>query len=206
MTDGTGRPAEAPTLDRICVFAGSRSGADDRYASAARELGSLLAREGLEVVFGGGRWGLMGELAGATLEAGGSVVGVIPEPLLRKEGRREDLTRLEVVDSMHERKARMADLADGFVSLPGGLGTLEETCEMLTWAQLGFHAKPCGLLNVAGYFDALIAFLDRSVEQGFVDRDDRDLLHVATTPEALIGRFRAIRPRGREKMLEREEL
>ncbi len=205
MTEDPERQDE-PELERICVFAGSRSGAETRYERAARDLGDLLAREGLEVIFGGGRWGLMGELAGAALAAGGSAVGVIPEALLQKEGRREDLTRLEVVDSMHERKARMAELADGFLSLPGGIGTLEETCEMLTWAQLGFHAKPCGLLNVGGYFDPLIDFLDRAVEQEFVEAEDRDLLHVASAPGALLRRFRAARPPGRERLLEREEL
>jgi len=158
------------------------------------------------VVFGGGRWGLMGALAGAALEAGGSVVGVIPGALLEKEGRHEGLTRLEVVDSMHERKARMAELADGFVSLPGGLGTLEETCEMLTWAQLGFHAKPCGLLNVGGYFGPLIEFLDRAVDEGFVDPGDRDLLEVAAGPEELLRRFRERPPRARERLVELEEL
>lgn len=205
MTGAPESPGE-PGLDRICVFAGSRSGAKARYERAARELGGLLASEGLEVVFGGGRWGLMGELAAAALAAGGSAVGVIPEALLQKEGRNEELSRLEVVGSMHERKARMAELADGFVSLPGGLGTLEETCEMLTWAQLGFHAKPCGLLNVGGYFDPLIDFLDRAVGQGFVDAEDRDLLHVASAPEALLGRLREARPASRERLLEREEL
>lgn len=205
MTEGPQSPGE-PRLNRICVFAGSRSGTEDRYGRAARELGRLLAREGLEVIFGGGRWGLMGELAGAALAAGGSAVGVIPEALLQKEGRNEDLSRLEVVDSMHERKARMAELADGFVSLPGGLGTLEETCEMLTWAQLGFHAKPCGLLNVGGYFDPLVEFLDRAVQKGFVDAEDRELLHLASTPEALLRRFRESRQPAREKLLEREEL
>ena len=205
MTDAPRSPGEA-RLDRVCVFAGSRPGTEDRYGRAARELGRLLAREGLEVVFGGGRWGLMGELAGAALAADGSAVGVIPEALLQKEGRNEDLSRLEVVDSMHERKARMAELADGFVSLPGGLGTLEETCEMLTWAQLGFHAKPCGLLNVGGYFDPLVDFLDRAVQKGFVDAEDRELLHLASTPEALLRRFREVRPPAREKLLEREEL
>lgn len=205
MTATPESPGESG-MDRICVFAGSRSGAEARYERAARELGGLLAREGLEVIFGGGRWGLMGELAAAALADGGSAVGVIPEALLEKEGRNEELSRLEVVDSMHERKARMAELADGFVSLPGGLGTLEETCEMLTWAQLGFHAKPCGLLNVGGYFDPLIEFLDRAVGQGFVEAEDRDLLHVASAPEALLGRLREARPPSRARLLEREEL
>lgn len=202
----TGEEDRAPPLQRVCVFAGSRSGASPEYADAARELGRLLGSEGLAVVFGGGRFGLMGELAAAAMEAGGSVVGVIPDALVEKEGRHPDLTRLEVVESMHERKARMAELADAFVSLPGGLGTLEETCEMLTWAQLGFHRKPCGLLNVEGYFDPLIAFLGRSVEEGFVDVADRDLLHVEAEPERLLRACRERRPAARRRLLEREEL
>lgn len=202
----TGDPGSLPPLRRVCVFAGSRSGARPGYAEAARELGRLLAREGLSVVFGGGRFGLMGELAEAALDAGGPVVGVIPDALVEKEGRHPDLTRLEVVESMHERKARMAELADAFLSLPGGLGTLEETCEMLTWAQLGFHRKPCGMLNVDGYFDPLIEFLERSVEAGFVDADDRDLLHVESEPGSLLRACRERRPAARERLLEREEL
>ena len=205
MTEATAGTGESH-LRRICVFAGSRAGSEPRYERAARELGSLLAEEDLDVVFGGGRWGLMGALAGAAREAGGSVIGVIPEALLEKEGRHEGLTRLEVVESMHERKARMAELADGFVSLPGGLGTLEETCEMLTWAQLGFHHKPCGLLDVGGYFAPLIGFLDRAVEEGFVDPGDRALLEVAGRPEELLRRFRERPPAERKKLVEREEL
>lgn len=205
MTERSGDP-DGRDLRGICVFAGSRSGSDPGYGRAARDLGRHLAEEGLAVIFGGGRWGLMGELAGAALEAGGSAVGVIPESLLEKEGRHEGVTRLEVVDSMHERKARMAELADGFVSLPGGLGTLEETCEMLTWAQLGFHRKPCGLLNVGGYFDPIIEFLDRAAEEGFVDPRDRELLQVASGPDELLRRFREGRPPGRGRLLERGEL
>lgn len=197
---------EPPPLRRVCVFAGSRAGALPDYGDAARALGRLLAREELAVVFGGGRFGLMGELASAAMEAGGSVVGVIPDALVEKEGRHPGLTRLEVVDSMHERKARMAELADAFVSLPGGLGTLEETCEMLTWAQLGFHRKPCGLLNVGGYFDPLVAFLDQAVDQGFVDAGDRDLLHLEAEPRPLLRACRERRPGDRQKLLGRGEL
>lgn len=195
-----------PPLRRVCVFAGSRSGSSPEYGEAARQLGRLLGSEGLAVVFGGGRFGLMGELAAAAMEAGGSVVGVIPDALVEKEGRHPDLSRLEVVGSMHARKARMAELADAFVSLPGGLGTLEETCEMLTWAQLGFHRKPCGLLNVGGYFDSLIDFFERSVEEGFVDVADRDLLHVESEPGSLLRACRERRPAARRRLLEREEL
>lgn len=195
MTGGR-RPAAAEEgpggspLRSVCVFAGSREGGKAEYAEAARRLGRELADAGLDLVFGGGRWGLMGEVAGAALEGGGEVVGVIPESLVEKEGRHPDLTRLEVVASMHDRKARMAEMADGFVSLPGGLGTLEETCEMLAWSQLGFHGKPSGLLNAAGYFDPLVRFLDVAVEEGFVDPEDRELLEVESDPRLLIRRLR----------------
>ena len=159
-------------MQRLCVFCGSNAGHDPRYRNAAEALGRLLAGRGIELVYGGGNVGLMGIIADACLAAGGTVIGVIPEALLGKEvaGRHVDhraLTRLEVVASMHARKARMAELSDGFIALPGGFGTFEEFCEILTWGQLGFHVKPTGLLNVNGFYDPLLAMFDRAVSTAY---------------------------------------
>jgi hypothetical protein len=178
-------------MKRICVFCGSNAGHKPVYREAAVSLGRLLAERGLEIVYGAGNIGLMGALADACLEAGGSVIGVIPESLVGLEvaGRAVDhpsLTRLEVVDSMHTRKARMAALADGFIALPGGFGTFEELCEVLTWAQLGFHTKPVGLLNVAGFFNPLLALFDQAVEEGFLRAQNRAMALTATDAEALL--------------------
>ena len=165
-------------MKSICVFCGSNAGNQPIYRSEAEKLGRLLAARGIELVYGGGNIGLMGAVADACLEAGGTVVGVIPQALMGKEvaGRPVDhrtLTRLEVVDSMHTRKARMAELAEGFIALPGGFGTFEEFCEILTWGQLGFHAKPMGLLNVNGFYDPLLAMFDRAVADGFLRLQNR---------------------------------
>lgn len=173
-------------MQRICVFCGSSSGFRPDFAEAARAVGTALARRGLELVYGGGKVGLMGVMADAALAAGGRVTGVIPEALVAKEVGHAGLTELRIVRSMHERKALMADLADGFVALPGGMGTLDELFEILTWAQLGIHAKPCGLLNVAGYFEALLQFVQHSVAEGFVRREHGAMLHVAAAPDALL--------------------
>jgi hypothetical protein len=173
-------------MDRICVYCGSRPGRDETYRRAARAFGRTLADRGVGVVYGGGQSGVMGALADATLSAGGEVYGVIPAALVDREAAHDGLTDLEVVESMHERKARMADRAEGFVALPGGLGTLEEIVEMATWAQLGFHDHPCGLLNVAGYFDDLIDFLDHATEAGFLGEADRGLLAVDPEGGALL--------------------
>jgi uncharacterized protein (TIGR00730 family) len=159
-------------MKRICVFCGANAGNNPRYRAEAEQLGRLLAARGIELVYGAGNIGLMGAVADACLEAGGTVIGVIPEALMGKEvaGRPVDhraLTRIEVVDSMHTRKARMAELADGFIALPGGFGTFEEFCEVLTWGQLGFHTKPMGLLNVNGFYDPLLALFDHAVSEGF---------------------------------------
>ncbi|MDY0014304.1 MAG: TIGR00730 family Rossman fold protein [Rhodocyclaceae bacterium] len=164
------------TIKRLCVFCGSRSGGGAAYAEAARNLGTLLAERRIELVYGGGKVGLMGVLANACLAAGGTVVGVIPRVLMDWEVGHEGLTRLEIVDSMHTRKARMADLADGFMALPGGMGTFEELFEILTWAQLGFHAKPVALLNVDGYYGPLIQMLERGVAEGFMKPENLGLL------------------------------
>ena len=173
-------------MQRICVFAGSSSGSRPEYLAAARELGQALVRRHVGLVYGGARVGLMGALADAVLAAHGDVTGVIPESLVAKEIAHQGLSDLRVVPSMHERKAVMADLADGFIALPGGWGTLEEFFEVLTWAQLGLHRKPCGLLNVCGFFDRLLSFIDHSVDQRFVRRENQSLVLVSHSPDALL--------------------
>lgn len=155
-------------MRRLCVFCGSSTGNRPEYREAARQLGCLLARHDVGLVFGGGHIGLMGILADAILEAGGEAIGVIPQALVDRELAHRGLTTLHVVAGMHQRKALMADLADAFLALPGGFGTADECFEILTWAQLGFHSRPIGLLNVAGFFDALLAWLDHCVQEGFL--------------------------------------
>jgi len=182
-------------MRRICVFCGSSSGARPAYAAAARARGARLAALEIGVVYGGGRVGLMGELAEAALDAGGTVIGVIPEALSVREVVHDRLTELHVVPSMHARKALMAELSDAFIALPGGLGTLEELCEVLTWAQLGIHAKPCGLLNVARYFDPLLALLDHAVREGFVHAEHRAILIADADAELLLHRIETQPPR-----------
>jgi uncharacterized protein (TIGR00730 family) len=184
-------------LTRLCVFAGSSSGARPEYRAAAEALGRELARRRVQVVFGGGHVGLMGALADAVLAGGGHVTGVIPEALIAREIAHQGLSDLRVVASMHERKATMADLADAFVALPGGWGTLEEFFEVLTWAQLGLHRKACALLNVGGYFDGLLAFLEHSIDQRFVRRENGALVLVSSSvPELFeqLGRYKAPPP------------
>jgi hypothetical protein len=176
------------------VFCGSRSGADPVYAQAAKRLGEAVARRGVRLVYGGAQVGLMGAVADAALAAGGEVVGVMPRDLFPKEVGHEGLTELRVVASMHERKALMAELADGFVALPGGFGTLEEFCEVLTWAQLGIHGKPCALMDVAGFFAPLLDFFDAGVAAGFVAPDHRALVLAGTDPDALLDRMAAWTP------------
>jgi hypothetical protein len=180
-------------MNRVCVFCGSSVGTDPAYRRAAVVLGQSLARRGLGLVFGGGHVGLMGALADAVLAEGGEAIGVIPRGLERRELGHQGLTELRVVGSMHERKATMAELSDAFVALPGGMGTLEETTEVLTWAQLGIHHKPVGLLDVAGYWRPLVAFLDHAVESGFVRPEHRALLLVERDPEPLLDRLAAWR-------------
>lgn len=182
------------TVRRVCVFCGSATGARPAYRRAAARLGVELARRGLGLVYGGGSVGLMGVVADAALAAGGEVTGVIPRRLARKEIAHAGLTRLRVVPSMHARKAAMADLADAFVAMPGGLGTLEELSEMLTWAQLGLHAKPCALLDVAGYWRPLVRLLDHAVEERFVRPEHRRLLLVERSPARLLDRLLRWRP------------
>lgn len=185
-------------MQRLCVFCGANAGGNPIYRTEAEKLGRLLAARGIELVYGAGNIGLMGAVADACLEAGGTVIGIIPQALMGKEvaGRSVDhrtLTRIEVVDSMHTRKARMAELSDGFVALPGGFGTFEEFCEVLTWGQLGFHAKPMGLLNVNGFYDPLLAMFDKAVEEGFLRPQNRAMALADTDIESLLAQMEAYR-------------
>jgi uncharacterized protein (TIGR00730 family) len=173
-------------MRRLCVFCGSSPGHRPEYRGAARRFGELLATRGLGLVFGAGHVGLMGVVADAVLRAGGEAVGVIPQALVDKELAHRGLTELRVVSTMHQRKALMADLADAFAALPGGFGTADETFEILTWAQLGLHIKPVGLLNVCGFFDPLLAWVDRCVAEGFLRPEHRDLLRVSGEPDELL--------------------
>ncbi len=173
-------------LKRLCVFCGSSRGARSEYAEAVRGLGSLLAAREIGLVFGGGGVGLMGELADAALDAGGEVIGVLPKSLGLKEVAHPRVSDIRFVGSMHERKATMVELSDGFIAAPGGFGTLDELFEVLTWRQLGVHEKPCGLLDVCGYFGLLLGFLDSSVRECFVEPEHRESLMVAERPEDLI--------------------
>jgi uncharacterized protein (TIGR00730 family) len=181
-------------IKSICVYCGSSSGRQESYSDAARALAKAMVARDICLVYGGADIGIMGLLADAVLECGGRAVGVIPESLVRKEIVHKGLTELHVTKSMHERKSMMADLSDAFIAMPGGLGTLEEIFEILTWAQLGFHSKPCGLLNVEGYFDSLSAFLDHSVKERFVKQAHRHMLIVESDPEVLLERFVSYSP------------
>ncbi len=181
-------------INRICVYCGSSFGADPVYQKEARAVGALLAKRGIALVYGGGKVGLMGEIARAAIAEGGEVIGVIPQYLADKEVAFEGISDLRRVENMHERKALMADLADAFITLPGGLGTLEELAEILTWSQLGLHEKPCGLLNVGGYFDDLLAFLNGMVQAHFLHEVHRDMILVHTDPEAMLAAFEIYQP------------
>ncbi len=182
------------TLRSICVFCGASPGAYPVYAEAAAALGRELAQRGMTLVYGGGEVGLMGVVADAALAAGGEVIGVIPQALQDSEIGHRGLTRLEVVEGMHARKARMAELADAFIALPGGLGTLEELFEVWTWGQLGYHGKPLGLLEVNGFYAKLIGFLDHLVDERFVRRQHRGMLQVRETPQDLLEALAAWEP------------
>jgi hypothetical protein len=176
-------------MKRLCVFCGSSHGNKPVYTDIARQTGAALARRKIALVYGGGQIGLMGVVADGALEAGGEVIGVIPQALATKELAHAGLTKLHVVSSMHERKALMAELSDGFIALPGGFGTLDEFCEILTWAQLGLHSLPCGVLDVNNYFDPLLEQLDRAVAEGFLAPKHRALVLKATNPDELIDAF-----------------
>ena len=189
-------------IRRLCVFCGSSAGREPGYRHLAESLGRALAERGIGIVYGGAWVGLMGALADAALAAGGEVIGVIPQALIEREIGHRGLTELRIVESMHERKALMAELSDGFVALPGGIGTLEELFEVWTWAQLGLHAKPCALLDTDGFYGPLVAFLDHLVDAGFVREAHRDMLLTAHSPEELLTAFEAYRPPRVGKWLE----
>jgi len=176
-------------MKRICVFCGSSPGNRPEYRNAARSLGSLLAERNIGLVFGGGRVGLMNEIANAVLDAGGRVTGVIPQSLVDREVAHTGVSDLRIVGSMHERKALMAELSDGFIAIPGGIGTFEEFLEIITWGQLGFHRKPCGLLNVLGFYNGLMGFLGHAVREGFLHSANRDSILVSASPEELLDLF-----------------
>jgi len=178
-------------FQRLCVFCGTNAGERPEYGTAARQLGELLAKEGIELVYGGASVGIMGELADAVQEHGGHVTGIIPQQLIQREEAHRGIPDLIVVASMHQRKSQMADMSDGFMALPGGIGTMEGFFELLTWGQLGIHSKPSGILNVAGYFDDLIGFLDHAVAEGFLTPGHRNAILVDSDPRALLDRMRA---------------
>ncbi len=188
-------------LRSLCVFCGSSDGEGPVYRASAEAFGRLLAEQGIQLVYGGAQVGLMGRLADACLQAEGKAVGVIPGALFPKEIPHPRLTQLHVVESMHERKRLMYELSDGFVALPGGIGTLEELFEIFTWGQLGLHAKPCALLNVGGYFDDLLAFLDKSVAEKFLKPRHRDLLRAYTDPLQLLEGMRRFQPQELKKWI-----
>jgi len=173
-------------MKTLCVYCGSSPGLGEQYLLAARQLGRAMVDQKIDLVYGGADIGVMGAIADSVLQHGGQVTGVIPKALFHKEVAHQGLTRLEVVADMHERKAMMAELADGFITLPGGLGTLEELFEVLTWSQLGFHAKPIGLLNIDHYYDSLLNFIDHSITQGFVKPIHRELYSVSHSASALL--------------------
>lgn len=193
-------------MKSVCVFCGSSPGHDPVHAEGARAMGAEIARRGLALVYGGGKVGLMGIVADAALEAGGEVHGVIPRALREKEVGHHGLTRLEVVETMHIRKARMAELADGFVAMSGGIGTFEEIFEIWTWGQLGIHKKPLGFLNIAGFYDPLAVFLDNTAKAGFLWQAHRDMAMTESDPAALLDRMEAYRPQTQVKWVEKEEV
>lgn len=190
---------------RLCVFCGSSTGRHPAFASAAQMLATELARRDIEIVYGGGNVGLMGVVADAALTAGGRVTGVIPQGLVSRELAHPALSTLHVVQSMHERKALMAELSDGFIALPGGFGTLEEFCEVVTWTQLGIHQKPCGLLNVAGYYDGLLAFLAHALQEEFVKVTHFDIVVSSDDPQELLDRVLRWRPPMVTKWIDKSE-
>lgn len=189
-------------IRRICVFCGSNLGINPVYRQAAVAVGLLMADRGIELVYGGGNIGLMGVLADAVLESGGRVIGVIPGSLLVREVGHQGLTELRIVKSMHERKALMSDLSDGFIAMPGGFGTLEEFCEVVTWSQLGIHSKPCGLLNIEGYYDPLLALFDHAVCEGFLREENRRLVLEDCDPAQLLEKFASFAPQPVDKWID----
>jgi len=192
-------------IKRICVYCGSSSGKKPDYAQQARSLAEHLLEQNIGLVYGGANIGIMGEVANAVLQGGGEVMGIIPKSLARKEVAHFGLSDLRVVDSMHQRKTIMADESDGFIALPGGIGTLEELFEILTWAQLGFHQKPCGLLNVESYYDDLERFLNKAVDQGFVRKQHRDMLLIKAEPAELLTSMLQYRAPKMDKWIDRDQ-
>lgn len=192
-------------MKRICVFCGSNNGLQAVYSEAAQTMGVVLSRRGIGVVYGGGSVGLMRVVADTVIKEGCEVIGVIPEALAIKEVAHQGLKDLRIVGSMHERKALMAELSDAFIALPGGYGTLEEFCEVLTWAQLGLHRKPCGILNVKGFYDPLLSFLDHAVSEGFVREVHRSLILVEQDPERLLDKLIDYQPPALDKWIDRDE-
>lgn len=186
-------------MQRVCVFCGSSPGVKQEYAVGARELGLVLAKKNIDLVYGGGHVGLMGIVADAAMSAGAKAIGIIPRCLADKEVAHQGLTELKIVQTMHERKALMSELSDGFIAMPGGFGTLEELFEVITWAQLGIHKKPFGLFNVAGYYDKLIEFMDYQVEQGFVPQRHREMIIVSDEAEQLVEMLESFHPVAQEK-------
>lgn len=192
-------------LHRVCVFCGSNYGARDQYSDAATKLGSLLAEHGIGLVYGGARVGLMGVVADAALAAGGEVIGVMPQALVDREIAHSNLTKLHIVHSMHERKQMMADLSDAFVALPGGFGTFEEFCEVLTWNQIGIHNKPCGILNTLGYYDGLLAMFNHGVQERFIPPAHHAAILASSDCRQLLALLRAYKPVSQTKWLEKSE-
>lgn len=190
----TPRSPNPATMQRLAIYCGSATPADPVYIDSARAVGRALAERNIGVVYGGGRLGLMGAVADGAIEAGGEVIGVIPTALVKAEAAHKGLTELHVVDTMHQRKQAFTDLSDGFVTIPGGTGTMDELWEAMSWAQLGYHAKPVGLLNTAGYYDHLIAFVEKMAEVGFMRPMHRDILLVADTLGDLLDKMAAHRP------------
>ena len=191
-------------MKRICVFCGSSTGARPSYARTAVKLGKILAKRQIGLVYGGGNVGLMGLIADSVLEHGGDVIGVIPRFLVHKEVAHQHLKDLRIVESMHERKALMADLSDGFIALPGGYGTLEEFCEIVTWAQLQLHPKPCGLVNVEGFYDKLLEFLDHAVAEQFLKASNRKLIRCSADPGELLDMILSAPVAAEEKWINRD--
>ena len=192
-------------MNSVCVFCGSSFGINPAYNEAAHAMGTLLATQGLTLVYGGAKVGLMGTVADAALQAGGQVIGVLPRALQEKELAHEGLSELHIVDSMHERKALMAEKSEAFVTLPGGAGTLEELFEVWTWGQLGFHMKPCGFLNTNGFYDKLLTFLDYQTQEGFMKQEMRSMVLAAETPEGLLHLCKTYQPPKTPKWIKKGE-
>lgn len=192
-------------MKSICVFCGSSSGSNFKHLISAQELGKIISKENLTLVYGGGNVGIMGELANAVLKYNGEVIGVIPEDLVVREAALLQVTKLHIVKSMHERKALMSELSDGFIAMSGGIGTLEEFFEIWTWAQLGIHSKPIGLLNINNYYNKLIEFIDQSVEEKFIKKENLDMIIIENKPERLIQKMRDYTPVIVRKWISKDE-